>query len=1632
MRFTIYAGDEIIYDPYLASSGYAAISPTLTVELNKSGSLEFVLPPGSTGYDSITKLKTIIRVYRDDTLLFKGRVINDERDFYNRKRVYCEGALSFFIDSQMRPYHYNSSVASFLNTVIENHNSHVDNDKKFTVGTVSVTDPIGPRTRESSEYRSTLDVLNNELVEVFGGFLRVRESQGENVIDYIGEYGTTSSQTIEFGKNLLDLTEHISAEGIYTVLIPLGEEIKNNDGEVTGRLTIAEVNNNKDYLEDAAGVNLFGRIEAVSIWDEVSNPSLLKTLGQNLLANGIESSVKLTIKAIDYRMISQTEASFELGEMVRVISEPHNINTEFQVTKITYDISNPDQTTYEFGADYHTLTERTVSASKENKDMEGKITKSFNDVLNEAKDNATALINNGIGGHVYVKPDELYIMDTDSIDTATKVWRWNLGGLGYWHGQAGQASSGTYGLAITQDGAIVADYITTGKLNAGVIKTGLLQAFDNTDNWWNLSTGELHISGNAINIHSGDNISAYMDSISSTVNLLPSVYWTEANSNNPYESNGITWTLNPDGSVTAKGKTTSASSAYYFTDNVRNSETVPVLVIDPAKKYTLSGCPSGGGPSTYRLRAKVYTASPPEEPGSNTGTFKDEYGDGYTIDAGYKYVYLYAMVSSNTELPSEGITFYPMFEAGPVKHAYQSTHIGSGALQNRIKLAETSISQNAYQIELRAAALEKYTDDSIKELSFINLLPRIYWSENSVKDKSFVSGGITWSLNNDGSVTATGKATANSTYSFCGGKKSEPVPTIVTDQSKKYTISGCPSGGSESSYYLVARMYPLGVAPNNSANGTEVVDTGNGNTSGTGYTHAYVYAVIKKDTELPSGGITFYPMFESGSTRHAYQSTHDSSILIERIKYSETRITENASEIEARATTTEAQQYANRVEGQIGLRNILPSLYYTENNRDNPHTESGITWTTNSDGSITATGTASANSLFHISGGSFTDGDKQSAVYPISIDPDKEYMLSGCPSGGGENKYRLVAVAYRSGVTPNWYNNGTPYIDTGDGIKIDSGFVYVYVYAIVYKNKSLPSSGITFYPMLEAGDTKHAYQSTHLGSSALTSRLSQAEARLVIQSGLISAKVSLQEVENYTTDYVDDVISNYTTTRDMQSLINQTASSITSSVSETYIEKTESSVLNLVPVVYYTENNTENNPTTYSGITWTLNPDGSVTAKGTATANCSYSFSGGKKSAPVPVITTDHTKKYTISGCPSGGSENTYYLVARMYPLGVSPDDNTNGTQVIDIGQGNTSNTGYTHAYVYAFIKKDTELPSGGITFYPMFEVGSTKHAYQSSHLGGAIAQRVKSAESSITQTATAIESKVSTSDYNGNTIASMINQTATTVAINAAHINLEGKNINLTAGAGITITSDNFTVTKEGDVTAWSIHVKGTNAAPSDIAGWTVTSNTIKKLVTLSGSQYEIGLWAPTSPSASSQAFYVQNKTSNTYPFQVTYEGKLKATGVEVSGNITATSGSIAGSLVTSGINASNITVGTLSASRIDTNNLYIQGNNITNLLIGKVNEATASATSTDQYFRIGSWKAYASADNYITFSNLGATRFFSVYPNGDAGVFIDQAHSNLRNALIVTRGASKSDGHGGTTNGYALLTDGSVVATY
>lgn len=570
-------------------------SPKVSLKDNNAGSFEFTILPTHPYYDNIQKMKSVIQVMDDENEIFCGRVIEESVDFYNRKKVICEGELAFFNDSIQRPaVYHNMTVRGYLQTLINIHNAqiaelnlaikfnaecagesasydyvslyyvkngkvysaflkkraddvasktfvipstefyvywHTDASvnsfygiavdeveitgasaivgtiatlpsypvqevtkvtdiqtehkpyqnssnliwhyahtiptnytvgKMFLIGAVTVTDS-NDSLYKYTNWETTLQVIKTDLLDTYGGHLRIRKVNGIRYLDYLEDYPNTNTQVIEFGQNLLDFTKDIDASDIATAIIPLGARLEESSIEgLEERLTIESVNSGVDFVHSDSAVNNYGWVYKTVIFDDVNVPANLKTKGQQYLNDIQFENITLTVKAVDLHMLNVDIERIKMLDEIKVISKPNALDRFFPVTQMTINLDDPSSNTITLGQ--KASSGMTGSASSANQEIMKKISEipSESKILKEAQDNATQLIHSATNGHVVTTADEQLIMDTDDKETARKVWRWNLNGLGY----SNTGYNGQFNTAITMDGQIVGERLVGGSVSA--------------------------------------------------------------------------------------------------------------------------------------------------------------------------------------------------------------------------------------------------------------------------------------------------------------------------------------------------------------------------------------------------------------------------------------------------------------------------------------------------------------------------------------------------------------------------------------------------------------------------------------------------------------------------------------------------------------------------------------------------------------------------------------------------------------------------------------------------------------------------------------------------------------------------------------------------------------------------------------------------------------------------------------------------------------------------------------------------------------------------------------------------------------------------------------------------------------
>ena len=474
--YSVYVGNTCIYDDTSTEKSLRLINPVLELADSAAGSFKMTVPVTNVGYTLINRMTSDISVHKDGEEMWMGRVIDESIDFWKNRTLTCEGELAFLNDSIQPPAEYHDqTVRGFLETLIGIHNSKVSEDRRFTVGAVTVTDPNDSLYRYTN-YEKTIECINDKLVNRLGGHLIIRKENGVRYLDYLADKLSTNTQTIEFGTNLLDYAASYDMMDFATVLVPLGERLDESPiSALEAYLTVASVNNNSIYVQNTEAVQNYGWIEKVVHFDRVTVASNLLTKAQQYLSSIQFDSMILEVKAIDLHYLNPEIEGVKLSDQIRVISTPHGLDKIFPVMKLSIPLDHPENTQFTLGTKITTTL--TAANNKVNTEILQQIESlpTKQSVLEEAQENAQEIMDLISNGFITITTNqngsqELFIADNQDLLQATRFWRWNVNGLAYGTKTAGAAiGTATYSIAMTMDGSIVADRITTGTLRADLL-----------------------------------------------------------------------------------------------------------------------------------------------------------------------------------------------------------------------------------------------------------------------------------------------------------------------------------------------------------------------------------------------------------------------------------------------------------------------------------------------------------------------------------------------------------------------------------------------------------------------------------------------------------------------------------------------------------------------------------------------------------------------------------------------------------------------------------------------------------------------------------------------------------------------------------------------------------------------------------------------------------------------------------------------------------------------------------------------------------------------------------------------------------------------------------------------------------
>lgn len=311
--------------------------------------------------------------------------------------------------------------------------------------------------------------------------------------------GKDNGVVIEYGKNLTDMEQDNDFTDVYTDILPYAVFSDDSTEKVItlSEITLPIIDNptrQKTLIKDFTEF-----FEDKSSMNENSLRNKAKEfIKENPL--GVETPT-LTVAFEPLWKQPEYSAILERVSLCDTVTIRHSalgITAKSKVIKTVYDSLAEKYVSITLGTAKSNFVNTVGDIKTELSEVKNK-TEHFPLLINTAVKNATSLITGQNGGYVVIntnsvsgQPYELLILDAPTIESAVNVWRWNVGGLGF----SKNGYNGPYETAITSDGQIVADFITSGTLTANIIKAGVISSFDNSS-WWDLESGEVHLKAYA-------------------------------------------------------------------------------------------------------------------------------------------------------------------------------------------------------------------------------------------------------------------------------------------------------------------------------------------------------------------------------------------------------------------------------------------------------------------------------------------------------------------------------------------------------------------------------------------------------------------------------------------------------------------------------------------------------------------------------------------------------------------------------------------------------------------------------------------------------------------------------------------------------------------------------------------------------------------------------------------------------------------------------------------------------------------------------------------------------------------------------------------------------------------------------
>ncbi|HHW4960015.1 TPA: phage tail spike protein [Streptococcus suis] len=324
------------------AGGNKLLSAIVKFEINKIAQFDFQFLPNNAGYKALIKpLQTMVQVVnmRTGREVFFGRIAPITNDMaesgvftftYNAK-----SELDFLNDSKQRQQIYRGKKSDFVKQVLQFHNDNLESYKEFLPGDLSYLIATGDYMEADVDpTKSTFATLTDLILNEYGLEIQIRKENGKRYLDFKRQIGIDSDTEIKLSVNLLSLKQHINPEGIVSRLLVYGKQ----NSETNQRVSIASINNGKDYIDRPDLIAEYGiKMETVT-FDDIEDPMALKHAGESQLATQKAVSYQYSVSAVNLSHINPNFDEFEEGNTYRVINPVMFIDERLRVVARQIDL----------------------------------------------------------------------------------------------------------------------------------------------------------------------------------------------------------------------------------------------------------------------------------------------------------------------------------------------------------------------------------------------------------------------------------------------------------------------------------------------------------------------------------------------------------------------------------------------------------------------------------------------------------------------------------------------------------------------------------------------------------------------------------------------------------------------------------------------------------------------------------------------------------------------------------------------------------------------------------------------------------------------------------------------------------------------------------------------------------------------------------------------------------------------------------------------------------------------------------------------------------------------------------------------------------------------------------------------